>query len=70
VAGDHTILTGSRLKRGDRVMVVNGPFTGVTGIFIRYKSQGRVVVNIEALGQYAAVDVDQDDVEKIPHFIP
>ncbi len=70
IATDHSISTGSRLKRGDRVMVVNGPFTGVTGIFIRYKSQSRVVVNIEALGQYAAVDVDQDDVEKIPHFIP
>lgn len=70
VTGDQPIATGSRLKKGDRVMVVQGPFTGVTGIFIRYKSQGRVVVNIEALGQYAAVDVDQEDVEKIPSFIP
>jgi transcriptional antiterminator NusG len=70
VSGNQPISTGSRLKKGDRVMVVNGPFTGVTGIFIRYNSQGRVVVNIEALGQYAAVDVDEDEVEKIPDFLP
>jgi len=69
VAGDHPVATGSRLKKGDRVMVVAGPFSGVTGVFMRHKSQGRVVVNIEALGQYAAVDVDEEDVEKIPHFV-
>ncbi len=65
---DQPVSTGNRFKKGDRVMVVRGPFTGVTGVFVRYRRQGRVVVNIEALGQYAAVDVEEDDVEKIPHF--
>ncbi len=70
VSVDHPVLTGSRLKKGDRVMVVQGPFAGVTGIFARYKSQGRVVVNIDALGQHAAVDVEEGDVERIPDFLP
>ncbi|MFH1102601.1 MAG: UpxY family transcription antiterminator [Pseudomonadota bacterium] len=70
VTGDHPIATGARLQRGDRVMVVNGPFIGVNGVFVRYKGQGRVVVNIDALGQFAAVDVNEDDLEKIPDFIP
>ena len=69
VTGDHSIATGARLQRGDRVMVVNGPFIGVNGVFVRYKGQGRVVVNIDALGQFAAVDVNEDDLEKIPDFI-
>ncbi len=66
VAGDHPVVTGTRLRKGDRVMVVEGPFIGVTGTFIRYRGSGRVVVSIEALGQYAAVDVPEEYVEKLP----
>jgi transcription elongation factor/antiterminator RfaH len=66
VQGNQEILTGSEFKQGDRVMVIAGPFAGVTGVFARYRGKGRVVVNIEALGQYAAVDVSEDDIEVIP----
>ena len=50
-------------------MVVEVHFAGVTGTFVRYKGAGRVVVSVEALGQYAAVDVPEDYVEKIPDFV-
>ena len=66
VAGDNPVVTGTRLRKGDRVMVVEGPFIGVTGTFVRYRGSGRVVVSIEALGQYAAVDVPEAYVEKLP----
>jgi transcription antitermination factor NusG len=46
--------------------VVEGPFAGVIGVFDRFGGQGRIVVHIEALGQFAAVEVDADDVEKLP----
>ena len=69
VAGDNEVLTGTRFGKGDRVMVVEGPFAGVTGTFVRYKGAGRVVVSIEALGQYAGVDVPEAYVEKIPDFV-
>jgi transcription antitermination factor NusG len=49
--------------------VIDGPFTGVTGTFIRYRGKGRVVVNIEALGQHAGVDVDEHDIEVLPKII-
>ena len=65
VAGDNPVVTGTRLRKGDRVMVVEGPFIGVTGTFVRYRGSGRVVVSIEALGQYAAVDVPEEYVEKL-----
>jgi transcription termination/antitermination protein NusG len=65
VQGRQEILTGSKFQQGDRVMVVSGPFAGVMGVFVRYRGQGRVVVNIEALGQYAAVDVSEEDIEGI-----
>ena len=67
-AGDSPILTGTRLRKGDPVMVVEGPFTGVAGTFVRYKGHGRVVVAIDALGQYAAVDVPEEYIEKVSRF--
>ena len=66
---DQPISTGTAFQKGQRVMVVNGPFSGVVGIFERYQGQQRIVVHIEALGQFAAVEVDIDDVEKIPGII-
>jgi transcriptional antiterminator NusG len=69
VAGDHLITTGNSFKKGDKVMVVYGPFAGVKGIFVRYRGKNRVVVNVEALGQYAQVDVDENDVELLPEIL-
>jgi transcription elongation factor/antiterminator RfaH len=69
VASDLPIATGHRLQPGDRVMVVNGPFAGVLGTFVRYRNQGRVVVNIEALGQFAGVDVQEEDIEVLPPIL-
>ncbi|MDY6951416.1 MAG: UpxY family transcription antiterminator [Thermodesulfobacteriota bacterium] len=68
VSGDNPVVTGTRFKKGQRVMVVEGPFAGVVGVFVRYRGQGRVVVSVEALGQYAAVDVAEEHVERLPDF--
>jgi transcription termination/antitermination protein NusG len=65
IAADQEVKTGRILKKGDPVIVVFGPFAGVTGTFSRYRGKGRVIVNIEALGQSAGVDVDEEDVEKL-----
>ena len=69
VDSNHPVTTGYRLKSGDRVMVVFGPFAGVVGTFVRYGGKGRVIVNIEALGQYAGVEVSEDDIEVIPQIL-
>jgi transcription antitermination factor NusG len=69
VSTELPVATGSRLRKGDRVVVVSGPFAGVTGTFVRYRGKGRVVVNIEALGQYAGVEVDEGDVEPLPKIL-
>lgn len=69
VSTDGEVITGARLKKGDHVMVISGPFAGVMGIFSSYRGDGRVIVNIEALGQFAAVNVDAADVEKLPEIL-
>ena len=62
-AGDGKILTGTVFKKGNRVLVISGPLEGVMGTFARYGKIGRVIVNIEALGQFASVEVDEEDIE-------
>jgi len=69
VNSDSPIITGRRLVKGDKVMIVNGPFTGVIGTFSNYRGKGRVVVNVDALGQTAGVDVDEDDIELLPEIL-
>lgn len=59
---DQQVTTGSRFKKGDQVVVVRGAFTGVIGIFSQYHGKNRVIVHIEALGQFAAVEVNEADV--------
>ncbi len=63
---EEQVVTGTRFKKEDKVVVVSGPFAGVTGYFIQYRGQGRVVVDIEALGQFAAVNVNEEDLEPVP----
>jgi len=69
VAGDNKVLTGARFKKGAPVAVIYGPFAGVTGTFVQYRGKRRVVVAIEALRQFAAVDVSEDDVERLPKIL-
>ena len=69
VSTDFPISTGNRLQKGDKVMVVSGPFAGVTGTFVRYRGHGRVIVNIEALGQYAGVEVSEENLEVVPKIL-
>ena len=69
VSTSGKIQTGARLQKGDRVVVVNGPFVGVQGIFVRYRNLNRVVVNVDALGQFAGVEVDEEDVELLPPIL-
>ena len=65
VSSNAQINTGDRLKKGDEVMVIYGPLAGVKGHFIKYRGNGRIIVNIEAMGQHASVNIDEEDVERI-----
>jgi transcription termination/antitermination protein NusG len=68
VAAEGPIDTGTTYTKGQMVLVVNGPFSGVTGVFDHYRGKDRIVVFIEALGQFAAAEVDAEDVEPVSAF--
>ncbi|MCG8633551.1 MAG: UpxY family transcription antiterminator [Desulfobacterales bacterium] len=65
------LITGTivQLEKGDPVMILEGPMAGLKGEFYQYKGQGRVIVKIDLLGQYAGLEVDSDNVEKIPNLL-
>jgi len=65
------LITGTtiQLEKGDPVMILEGAMAGLKGEFYRHKGQGRVIVKIDLLGQYAGVEVDSDNVEKIPDLL-
>lgn len=67
-SSNMNLITGEsiRIKKGDPVMILEGPLSGVKGEFTRYKGKGRVVIKIDVLGQYAGVETEEDNVEKIP----
>ncbi len=69
VATGLPIVTGCRFRKKERVMVVSGPFTGVAGYFSSYRSKGRVIVNIDALNQFASVEIEEDDIESLPEIL-
>ncbi len=64
VEGDQDVLTGTGYQKGEKIVVLQGPFTGVRGVFARYRGKGRVIIHIEALGQFAAVEVDEDVIQR------
>ena len=53
------------LRHGDRVRVVEGPLSGVEGLFVKASQQkGCLVVTIDLLGRSVAVEVGGEDVER------
>jgi len=65
------LITGSSItmKKGDPVMIIEGPLAGLRGEFIRHKGKGRVVIKIDLLGQYAGTEIEGDKIEKLPELL-
>ncbi len=65
------LVTGSivQLKKGDPVMILEGPMAGLKGEFFQYKGKGRVIIKVDLLGQFAGVEVELDNIEKVPDFL-
>jgi transcription antitermination factor NusG len=53
------------LKTGRRVLIRNGPFTGVEGVLLRKKDKYRFVLSIEMIMRSVAIEMDAADVEAL-----
>jgi transcription termination/antitermination protein NusG len=71
ISSNVDLITGAsiKLKKGDPVMIIDGPLAGVKGEFIHYKGKNRVVIKVELLGQYAGTEIESSMVEKLPDLL-
>ncbi len=54
------------LKEGDRVVVLNGPFSGLEGVFQRYaSSRERCRILLDAVARLGSVELPERDVREI-----
>ena len=64
---DRTVHNRSYMKTGDRVMIMEGPFKGLVGFYLRHKGQSeKVVVSVELLQRSLAVEIEDWALEKLP----
>jgi transcription antitermination factor NusG len=63
---DRTVENRSLMKRGDRIMIMDGPFKGLVGFYVRHKGKSdKVVVSIGLLNRALAVEIEGWALEKI-----
>jgi len=63
---DRTVQNRVYMKRGDRVIIMEGPLKGLVGFYLRHKGQTeKVVVNIELLHRSLAVEIEDWALEKV-----
>ncbi len=70
-SSDIDLVTGAsvQIKKGDPVLIIDGPLAGLRGEFIRYRGKDRVVVRIDLLGRYAGTEIDESKIEKLPALL-
>ncbi len=64
---DRTVQNRAYMRKGERVMIMEGPLRGLTGFYLRHKGKtDRVVVSVELLHRSLEVEVEDWALEKVP----
>ncbi len=64
---NRTVQSRDFMKKGDRVMIMEGPLKGLVGFYLRHKGQSdKVVVSLELLQRSLAIEIEDWALEKIP----
>ncbi|MFD1628632.1 UpxY family transcription antiterminator [Pseudopedobacter beijingensis] len=56
-------LTQHRIKRGDKVKIISGKFTGFEAEMVSYQNEKRLILRIDALGQAVLLNIPIADIE-------
>ncbi len=63
---DRTVHNRRYMKKGDRVMIMEGSLKGLIGFYLRHKGQtDKVVVSVDLLHRSLAVEIEDWALEKI-----
>jgi transcription antitermination factor NusG len=64
---DRTVQNRAYMKRGDRVIIMEGPLKGLVGFYLRHNSKlDKVVVSIELLHRSLEIEIEGWALEKAP----
>jgi transcription termination/antitermination protein NusG len=64
---DRTVQNRTYMKKGDMVMIMDGPLNGLIGFYLHHKGQSnKVVVSVELLQRSLAVEIEDWALEKVP----
>ena len=64
---DRTVQNSAYMKKGDRVIIAEGPLKGLMGFYIHHKGQtDKVVVSIELLHRSLEIEIEDWALERIP----
>ena len=64
---DRTVQNRTYMRKGDRVMIMEGPLKGLEGFYIRHKNKtDQVVVSVELLQRSLEVEIEGWSLERIP----
>ena len=62
---DPTLGACQALRKGSRVRIKGGPFTGIEGLVRGNKGMGKVRLNVDLIGQAVAIEVDRELLEVV-----
>jgi transcription antitermination factor NusG len=63
---DRTVHNRAYMRKGDRVMIMEGPLRGLTGFYVRHKGKSdRVVVSVDLLQRSLEVEVEDWALERV-----
>ena len=63
---DRTVQNHTYMRKGDRIMIMEGPLKGLAGFYLRHKgASDKVVVSIELLQRSLSVEIEDWIAEKI-----
>ena len=63
---DRTVHNRAYMKRGDKIMIMEGPLKGLVGLYLHHKGQSdKVVVSVELLKRSLAVEIEDWALEKL-----
>ena len=63
---DRTVHNRAYMKKGDRIMIMEGPLKGLIGFYLRHKGHtDKVVVSVELLNRSLEVEIEGWALEKV-----
>lgn len=63
---DRTVQNRAFMRKGERVMIMEGPLRGLTGFYLRHKGRSdRVVVSVELLQRSLEVEIEDWALERV-----